>query len=183
MLMRVTVCSWGGGKTTGRRWRRYRAYAEEGVKQGRRPKLVGEGLRRSIGDWREAEGKRRGREQRVKGVERILGESLFVEEGLRALEEEMVRRYRLKAQDYNLNRLVQWVGSVLGIESDRIGIQGKYTEVVEVRSLFCYWAVRELGISATELAKRFGLSQPAVSISVRRGETIAKEKGLKLLPE
>jgi len=32
--------------------------------------------------------------------------------------------------------------------------------------LFCYWAVRELGVSATSLAKVLGLTQPAVSVSV-----------------
>jgi hypothetical protein len=37
------------------------------------------------------------------------------------------------------------------------------------------------GVSATELARRFGMTQRAVSISVRRGENTAREKGLKLL--
>jgi len=41
--------------------------------------------------------------------------------------------------------------------------------------------VRELGVSATALAKKLGLSQPAVSISVKRGKKIAKEKGVELL--
>jgi predicted transcriptional regulator len=34
--------------------------------------------------------------------------------------------------------------------------------------------VRKLGFSATELSKMLGLSQPSVSISVKRGEKIAK---------
>ena len=38
--------------------------------------------------------------------------------------------------------------------------------------------VRELGVSATALAERFGMTQPAVSISVKRGEKIAEEMGL-----
>jgi len=52
---------------------------------------------------------------------------------------------------------------------------------VQARSLFCYWAVRELGVSATALAEKLGLSHPAVSISVKRGEKVAKEKGYELL--
>ena len=59
----------------------------------------------------------------------------------------------------------------------------KYPLVVRARSLFCYWAVRELGISATALARRLKISQPAVSISVRRGEKLAIEKGVQLLEE
>jgi predicted transcriptional regulator len=38
--------------------------------------------------------------------------------------------------------------------------------------------VRELDISETELAKKLRLTQPAVSISVKRGEKLVKEKGL-----
>jgi len=40
--------------------------------------------------------------------------------------------------------------------------------------------VRELGVSATVLAERIGMTQPAVSISVKRGEKIAEEMGLQL---
>ena len=69
----------------------------------------------------------------------------------------------------------------MGIEPQRIGDSGRYTDVVEARSVFCYWAVRELGVSATELARRFGMTQPAVSISVKRGENLAKAKGLTLI--
>ena len=51
------------------------------------------------------------------------------------------------------------------------------------RSLFCYWAVRELGVSATSQARELGLTQPAVSISVKRGQTIADENGFQLLDQ
>jgi len=43
---------------------------------------------------------------------------------------------------------------------------------VKARSLFCCRAVRELG-----------LTQPAVSISVKRGQAIADENGFQLLDE
>jgi len=59
--------------------------------------------------------------------------------------------------------------------------KGKHPQTVKARSLLCYWAVRELGISATELARRIGISQPAISQSVKRGEVIAKENGIKLM--
>jgi len=41
----------------------------------------------------------------------------------------------------------------------------------------------ELGLTATSLARRIGLKQPAISISVSRGEKIAKEMGICLLEE
>jgi len=60
---------------------------------------------------------------------------------------------------------------------------GKYQGTVKARSLLCYWAVRKLGFSATELSKKLGVSQPSVSISVKRGEKIAKARQLKLIKE
>ncbi len=45
----------------------------------------------------------------------------------------------------------------------------------------CYWAVRRLGISTTELSKKLGVSQPSVSISVKRGEKIAKAMQFELI--
>jgi REP element-mobilizing transposase RayT len=60
---------------------------------------------------------------------------------------------------------------------------GKYARMVPARSVFCYWAVRELGMRETEIAQRLKVTQPAVSISVRRGEQIAKEKRLVILGE
>jgi hypothetical protein len=53
----------------------------------------------------------------------------------------------------------------------------------KARSLLCYWAVRKLGFSATELSKKLGVSQPSVSISVKRGEKIAKTGQLELVED
>jgi len=50
-------------------------------------------------------------------------------------------------------------------------------------SLLCYWAVRRLGLIATKPSKNPGVSQPAVSISVKRGEKIAKAEQLELVKE
>jgi hypothetical protein len=50
-----------------------------------------------------------------------------------------------------------------------------------IRSLFCYWSVRELGIPLTELAGRLGISVPAVGYSVERGEIIARENDYQLI--
>ena len=53
--------------------------------------------------------------------------------------------------------------------------------ISEVRSVFCYWCVRELGESMTSIAKRLGLTQPAVGHAVERGERISKKRQDKLL--
>jgi len=48
---------------------------------------------------------------------------------------------------------------------------------MQAQSLHRYWVVRELGVSATALLEKLRFSPPAVSISVKRGKKIAKEKG------
>jgi predicted DNA binding CopG/RHH family protein len=51
---------------------------------------------------------------------------------------------------------------------------------VAARSTLCCFLVRELGLTATAVAETLGMGQPAVSIAVRRGEAIVKERGLRL---
>ncbi len=160
--------------------RKYRNYMEEGVVEGKRPDLVGGGLIRSLGGWREVKKSRRGGD-RLKGDERILGDSDFVMEVLKVSEEDMERRYRLKAAGYDLPKVASRVAKFLGLEVKDLLRPGRYAKVVVGRSLLCYWAVRELGMSATDLARRIGISQPAVSYSVQRGEKIAREKALNFL--
>jgi len=46
---------------------------------------------------------------------------------------------------------------------------------VEARSLYWYWAVRELGIWLRDLSVRLEMSSPGVGFSVERGEHIARE--------
>ena len=49
------------------------------------------------------------------------------------------------------------------------------------RSLWCYWAVRELGVSMSSLARKLGISIPSVGESVSRGRRIAEGKKFFLL--
>jgi hypothetical protein len=162
--------------------REYRKYMEEEVARGRRKDLTGGGLIRSMGGWVGV--KDLGETPvRVKGDERILGDSDFVMEVLRAAEEEMERRYRLKAEGYDLDKLAGKAADLLGLEGEDLLRPGKYGKVVEGRDLLCYWAVQELGWSVTGLAKRIGISQPAVSYAILRGERVVREKGLQSVPK
>jgi hypothetical protein len=70
--------------------------------------------------------------------------------------------------------------SELGMDPKQVWSHGKHPPAVKARSLLCYWAVRKLGYTATELSKRLGVSQPSVSISVKRGEKIARAEQLQL---
>jgi DNA-binding transcriptional ArsR family regulator len=92
--------------------------------------------------------------------------------------EEMKRRYRLKVEGYDLQKLAGKVARDLGLEAEDLLRPGKYGGVVEGRDLVCYWAVREFGWSVTDIARRIGISQPAVSYAVRRGERAVRKRGL-----
>jgi len=70
------------------------------------------------------------------------------------------------------------VAEIYGIDVHDIYLKGKHSKRVEARSLFCFWAVQELGITLTELARRLGISVPAVGFSVERGEKIAQDNSL-----
>jgi hypothetical protein len=82
-----------------------------------------------------------------------------------------------------LGKLTTRVSSELGIAPEQVWSYGIHPLTVKARSLLCYWTVRKLGYSATELSKRLGVSQPSVRISVKRGEKIAKAEQLELEKE
>ena len=160
--------------------RRYREFVKNGVNQGRRHDLVGGGLIRSIGGWQAFKALNRA-DKHLKSDERILGDSDFVEEVLKKAQEKRERQYQLEAEGYSIDQVAERVAVLLGVECERVWKKGKHPKTVKARSLLCYWGVRELGISATELARRIGITQPAISQSVKRGETIAKENGFELI--
>jgi len=70
------------GETEREAKRGYARYVSEGVEQGRRPELVGAGLLRSVGGWKGLK-EMRDSGERVRGDERILGGSEFVDRVLR----------------------------------------------------------------------------------------------------
>ena len=160
--------------------RLYSKFVEEGVSDGRRPELVGGGLVRSLGGWASAKALH-GAKDRIKGDERILGDSNFVQEVLESCQQQLERRYHYQAKGYDFDWLVGQVATLFGVNQDIVTQPGRYPDTVETRSVLCYWAARELGITTLELSKRLGISQPTASQSAKRGEKIVKEKQLKLI--
>ena len=77
---------------------------------------------------------------------------------------------------YDLDKIIERVSELFDIEpQDDLQI-GKQPLRVQARSLVCFWAVSELGISATEVGRRLGLPQSAVSRAVPRGQKLADER-------
>ena len=118
----------------------------------------------------------------MKGDERILGDTDFVTSALDAGKEQMERKYWYEAHGYDFTWLVERVGELLEMTPEEVVRKGRYPEAVMARSVLCYFATRELGLSTVELAGLLHISQPTVSQSVQRGEKIASEKNLHLVP-
>ncbi|MCD6271681.1 MAG: transposase [Deltaproteobacteria bacterium] len=152
--------------------RHYRVFVEKGIADGKRQELTGGGLIRSVGGWAAAKALRKANALQ-KGDERILGDGNFVEAVLSEAREAYERKYRLKANGIDVDSVAHRVAKISGIESSQVWASGKQPKIVQARSLLCYWATSELGITQAWLSKRLRLSQPAISLSVARGRAIA----------
>jgi REP element-mobilizing transposase RayT len=162
--------------------RRYKIFVQKGIHEGKRPELTGGGLIRSSGGWSVIKSLRRANIH-FKSDERVLGDSDFVERVLKAADEFLERKYQLKSQGYDIDKLADRVAEIFSIKPEEIFQPGKQPVKVKARSLFCYWAVRELGFTMADLAPKLNISQPAVSMSAQRGERIASENGYSLMDE
>ena len=151
-------------------------FVAKGVEQGQRPGLTGGGLLHSIGGWAELAALRSGSDW-VKSDERILGDSDFVNTVLRHADEQLENNYRLKSEGFELNNIAERAAQVLDLPLETVWEKNRRPQVVQARSLLCYWAVKKLRMSMTEIGCRLGLIQPAVSIAARRGEEIARHYG------
>ncbi len=160
--------------------KKYRLFVEKGVGQGRRPDLTGGGLLRSFGGWKGLKELRKAG-IRVKGDERILGDSDFVENVLKVADERLEQKFALSAQGYDFQRTVQRVAQVLGMAPKEVTAFGKSPRTVEARALLCYWAHRKLGMTTVEIAAKLSICQSAVSRLSMKGEKFANEQKYELI--
>ena len=181
VLMGKVKCDWQNtdkvlslySERTGAARRAYCRFVNNGIEQGKRTDLTGGGLVRSAGGWAAVKALRAAKVYE-KGDERILGNSDFVESVLKSAEERMKKKYDYQARGFELKDVVARVAEVMGIGDERIWASGKHREIVHARSLLCYWAVRELGVTMTSLARRIDQSVTAIGKAVIRGEKLAK---------
>ena len=168
------------GKRIGEARKKYRSYVEKGVTLGRRPELVGGGLIRSLGGWDEVKKMGLSGQDRIKSDQRILGESEFVIDVLSESERQFSRKYRLRNQGYDFERVLERVSTLFQLEKGSIRGKGRQRDRVRARDLLCYWCFDELGIPMVDLARKFAITLAAVSCAVQRGEKMAKESDYEL---
>jgi chromosomal replication initiation ATPase DnaA len=149
------------------------------VKHGRRQDLIGGGLLRTAGGWAALKAYRQ-LKIHVRGDERILGDSDFVESVLEEQNERLERRYRIQMQGWDFERILNRVARIFELKPEEVLSTVKQRKRVRARSLLCYWAVNELEMTGAAVVSRLKMSKSAVSRAVVRGERIASEMKLKL---
>jgi putative transposase len=152
---------------------RYHRFIEKGISSDYPSDFTGGGLIRSSGGWTQVIAARRDKIFQ-KSDERILGDGEFVDGVLLQAREQKERRYRLAAEGIDLDAVALRVCELLHTEMQDLFAPGKDPLRVKARSLYCYFAVRELGVSQAELARQFNLSPAGLTKSVRRGELLAR---------
>jgi putative transposase len=92
----------------------------------------------------------------------------------------MERRYAWKAKGVSLDHLIQIVSDLLALHPQALIGPTKSRNIVKGRILICYWAVRELGYSMTEVANRLEISLSTVSVAVTKGIKLVSQERLSL---
>jgi REP element-mobilizing transposase RayT len=187
VLMGKVVCDWQDsdyvlslfGKKVGSARRLYAAFVAKGRDQGRRRDLVGGGLIRSVGGWEALKGYQRDG-IRVKGDERILGNSDFVEQVLKKADEALEQRTLLQATSPDLNQLIKKVAKYYQVDMEELKTASKARTVSLARSVLCYLAVRKLLFSCAKVARALNISASAVSKSVTKGHALTNRKKIQM---
>ena len=153
----------------------YREFVNAGIAQGHREDLAGGGLLRSNKGWLPAKDA-----NHRKGDQRILGSSGFVLEVMKTAHETWERTYAHKMRGIDFTAVLEYVAGLFALNPEELLLPGKYRTRAAARSALSYFLARELGMTATAVAQKLGIGQPAVSLAVARGEALVKEKGLRL---
>ena len=161
------------GQSTKPARRAYEMFVSRGVEQGRRPDLVGGGLLRSIGGWAALKGFR-DIGVRIKGDERLLGSSDFVERVLKQADEQLEEKYRLQVRGISFQALLEKVAYYYKIDPENLRSASKERLITEARRTLCYIAVRKLGYKCSDVSKTIGVSATTVSKAVSLGSKLSR---------
>ena len=160
--------------------KRYLRFVADGVEEGIRPDLTGGGLIRSAGGWSEVLAMRQ-KKQRMAFDDRILGSGEFVEQVLRQAEEREAQTLRLKRTGICFEDVAREVAGRCGVELEELLSGSRRRVVGEARKDVAQIAVKKLGMSGAEVARRMGVSTACITriagtetISERAQEIVAR---------
>ena len=155
----------------------YLSFVAQGTEKGRRPELVGGGLIRSVGGWKNLK-ELRGSGEKVRADERILGGSEFVERILKEANEDWERKSRLRQKGIDLRQLVERIGAYFDLEIEDLKSGSKVSNISQARAVLCYVGARKLGFPSVSIAEELGISPSAVSRAILRGQKLLGQKDI-----
>ena len=116
----------------------------------------------------------------LKGDERMLGSSEFVQKTLEEAEETYARKMRLQWAGVDLSRVIVVVCAHFGIDDKELVSPSKRQKVAQARAVISHIATQELSITGSDVARRLNVDRSAVSRAIRRVEgnpNLIKEAG------
>ena len=134
---------------------------------------MGGGLLRSVGGWAELK-EFRDLGIRIKGDERLLGSSDFVEKVLKQADKQLEEKYRLQVSVISLQGLVEKVARYYKINPKNLKSASKERHITQARRVLCYIAVRKLGYKCSDVSKSMGISAVTVSKAVSLGSELSE---------
>ena len=149
--------------TAGSARRLLKQFMTDGLDMGRRPELVGGGLKRSL----EISHTQANPKERMSYDERILGDGEFVDRILSRLEKTPERRPAISLDD-----LIQKVAKAYNLTAPELRSGSKRREIAKARATVIWLGAKELGLKAGELAEALNVKPTAIymSLSTKRGE-------------
>jgi REP element-mobilizing transposase RayT len=145
----------------------YRRFVVSGKDQGHRPELVGGGLVRSQGGWSEVKSLRR-RGEEVKGDERILGSSDFVQELVTQATINVARQLPFNQASTKADELIQEACRKAGIGIEALRSGSRIGVLSKLRRDLAPYLVHQLGLTRAEAARQLGVTTSGISQILRR---------------
>ncbi|MBI4525850.1 MAG: transposase [Deltaproteobacteria bacterium] len=149
----------------------YREFVREGVSLGRRPELVGGGLR-SLGGWSEVVSLRR-EGKKEWSDERILGSGAFVERVLKEAERSPRQRYRGRELQKRVQRLFAATSRKHKVTVQELRSGSRRGRTAQARADLIRNLVKRHGLPLAEIARQVGISTSGVSRVLNRAQTLS----------
>ena len=160
------VLSWFGDKE-GEAARAYREYVEQGVKDGKRPELVGGGLVRSLGGWSKVVSLRKERE-RVLADDRILGTGDFVRRVVNEADERVKYQFRDSDRGKKAQEFIEMACRKENVSAQELRMGSRRQGISRLRARIAFQLVEQYGLPLAEVARQLGVTTSAVSKAITR---------------
>jgi hypothetical protein len=141
---------------------KYERYVKEGIFLGKRPKLVGGGLIRSLGGWSQVLSLRR-KGIKVPFDERVLGGDDFIERLLSDAGKKEQETLRMTRKVPDLLTLAKRMMEREGVEETELRSGIRKRNVARARRVFCQLAIGKMGYPGAEVARFLGVTTSSVN--------------------